>query len=176
VGESKRKKEAIAKKNMTEYTCPACGRSRMVDTEYEYYYRPDCIHCDGQMMLKTTIQDMTFYRYEGYERIYLIKFKVVRVTKKGFWIKEVGYGTGERWISGVARKTWAKPTKEEALASYRIRKEWQIKHLERQLDNAREGLRQTEGRGVDEVLKRKPKEILRRCNPFESYLLNDPVN
>lgn len=64
-------------------------------------------------------------------------FVVLRYTPKGAWIDE--YGT-PRFILTSARKRYACPTKEEALASYHARKRRQVEILRHQLKRAEAAL------------------------------------
>jgi hypothetical protein len=69
------------------------------------------------------------------------KYLVLRHTAKGAWLHE-GWGR-ERFVLRNAHKRWACPTEEEAIASFRARKERQIRILSGQLSNARAALAAT---------------------------------
>jgi hypothetical protein len=68
----------------------------------------------------------------------LREYEVIRTTPKGVWIEYYG---SEKFVKLNARKRFACPTKEEALASFVARKEKQIRILKAQLRNAAEALR-----------------------------------
>lgn len=72
------------------------------------------------------------------------KFKVIKETPCGYWIELFYWGDDKKWVSKVARKRYAYPTKHEALTSFKARKKRQIEILEAQLNQARQSLRWTE--------------------------------
>lgn len=85
-----------------------------------------------------------WYRYadetwnEGYEKkhaIALREYVVLRHTKHTV-VLDLKYGGTKRVLKN-ARRRFAYPTKALAFASYVKRKEWQLRHLEYQLDNAK---------------------------------------
>lgn len=79
------------------------------------------------------------YRYEGYSQggivevyhVSCVTYNIIRTTPKGWWIQ------GDTWVSNSAKKRYAYPSKEEALASFKKRKERQIKILEAQIKMAK---------------------------------------
>ena len=80
-----------------------------------------------------------FYRYWGHAcdtDIYISydEYVVLRETPKGVWLSV--YGKEKFVLNGDGRR-YAHPTKEAALASYRIRKQRQVQHLARQHDHAK---------------------------------------
>lgn len=80
------------------------------------------------------------YRYEGYSEYFLAnpyKIKIMKETPKGYWVHEEPH---RRWVSKTGRKRYAYPTKELALENYIARKLSQIKHHERGIHLAKEGL------------------------------------
>jgi hypothetical protein len=110
---------------------------------------------DGVIMEKV----LFLYRYEdrryGYRSVKIeeLKFKVIRETPKGYWIKrspnrntffhfEINGGEKDRWVSKTAFKRYAYPTKEEAMVNFRARKYAQIKILEDQLEQAKNAFNQ----------------------------------
>ena len=110
--------------------------------------------------------DETYYRYNDpiffidespSNQLELSEYKVLSRTTCGVWIKyperdrylysPIKYIEGKKFIleksiynSTITRKRFAWPTKEEALASYKHRKQYQINILERQLEQAKENL------------------------------------
>ena len=99
---------------------------------------------------------MKFYRYynQGADVI-LEKFKLFKETPAGYWIipeywsvaDEMTTSINERynkWISKTSRKRFAYPTKEEALESFKMRKQRQIPILKAQLECAKEALKVAE--------------------------------
>lgn len=82
-----------------------------------------------------------YYRYEevltGHPRvtIYLRVYNVIKHTPCGVWI-ELPYGMGKRFILNYARKRYALPTKEEALKSFRARKQRQVEIYRAKLEIA----------------------------------------
>jgi len=115
--------------------------------------------------------DETYYRYN--DPIFLIdeipsnqlelsEYKVLKITPCGVWIKypehdrylysPIKYIEGKKFIleksiynNAITRKRFAWSTKEEALASYKYRKQYQINILERQLKQAKENLEIAKG-------------------------------
>jgi hypothetical protein len=82
---------------------------------------------------------MKLYRYDddhlGAHQIILSEFNVRRHTPKGVWISSGWFG--EKWVSLSGRKRYAYPTKEAAMDSFKIRKNKQLGHLERQLQRVK---------------------------------------
>lgn len=90
---------------------------------------------------------MLFYRFETNlcdhgVSIHLDEYKLVKETRLGYWIVSTWISTDKHWVSKTARKRYAYPTVEEALCSFKCRKQRQIKILANQLNNAREALLQ----------------------------------
>ena len=81
-----------------------------------------------------------YYRYDGYKNACCYAFKVIRKTHCGVWISTGSYHQPERFILNDARRRWAYPTKEDALNSFRIRKERQIMHLNASIEKANQAL------------------------------------
>lgn len=112
-------------------------------SELEYYYR----YKDGYEY---------FDSYDYKESLELEEFQVIKYTNKGVWInfperntwklnKKIGkyeYEMGKKFIllktyNGETNKRYAWNTKEEALISYKKRKEKQISILKGQLERAK---------------------------------------
>lgn len=81
-----------------------------------------------------------YYRY--YDRNYsdggiisVTEYSVIRETEKSVWLNVYGE---EKILRKNARRSFAYPTKELALNSYRRRKECQVKRLTEQLRHAKE--------------------------------------
>lgn len=96
---------------------------------------------------------MKFYRYYNQNSdVILEQFKLLKETPAGYWIipeyqdpveamvnfRDAWY---RKWISKTSRKRFAYPTKEEALVSFKMRKQKQIPILEAQLECAKETLK-----------------------------------
>lgn len=115
-----------------------------------------------------TENNIQFYRYEAREysagvdkfdnpirrvvpdpKLMLITLNLHKETPKGYW---VGYGfhcpenlrSNSRWVSKTGKKRYAYPTKEEALQSFMIRKEIQMKILEYQAWSAELALKEAQ--------------------------------
>lgn len=90
------------------------------------------------------------YRYEARDNtrsvvLVLKKFNVVRETECGYWYvpwsirnheSPMGvkwFKDQQRWVSKNSRKRRCYPTTEEAMESFRIRSQWRLKHLKRQM-------------------------------------------
>jgi hypothetical protein len=85
-----------------------------------------------------------WYRYvdiaNGHDRnILLIKVPVLRRTPKGVWLDDRHRGR-DRFVLNSGERRFAYPTLELAMDSFKHRKRWQIRHLERQLLGARQAL------------------------------------
>jgi hypothetical protein len=89
----------------------------------EYLYRFDDMHYT------------TGVRVEGR------KFRVIKETPCGYWIKLFDCFDDKKWVSKGGKKRYAYPTEEEALTSFKARKRRQIQILENQLTRARAALR-----------------------------------
>lgn len=61
------------------------------------------------------------------------KFKVIKETRCGYWIKLFSMFDDKKWVSKGGKKRYAYPTEEEALTSFIARKKRQIKILEGKL-------------------------------------------
>ena len=71
-------------------------------------------------------------------RLHCFEARVVAETPKGYWI---GWnGVKEKWVSKHSKKRYAHPTKEEAMAAYRHRKQAYVRHALATLDRAKEDL------------------------------------
>lgn len=76
----------------------------------------------------------------GRAAVRLHKFKVLKETPKGVWIRYHGDFSDKRFVLSTARKRFACPTKEEALESFLARKTRQ------------RGIYQARLRHIDEVI------------------------
>jgi hypothetical protein len=98
----------------------------------EYLYRFDDMH------------------YTTGVRVEKRKFKVIKETPCGYWIKLFDCFDDKKWVSKTGKKRYAYPTEEEALTSFKARKRRQIEILESQLTRARvalQAVRSETGRG-----------------------------
>jgi hypothetical protein len=68
------------------------------------------------------------------------EYPVLRHTPKGVWLEHAGRYGQHRFVLRVANKRWACPTKEEAMESFRARKQRQAKILRAQLAHVKEAL------------------------------------
>jgi len=97
------------------------------------------------------LPDLIFYRYDGYNRITADEYVCVRETPCSYWIVPKFYISAKpRLIRKNAERSYAYPTKLEALVSFLHRKRWQIIHLERQLANAKQAQHMANRGQVDE--------------------------
>ena len=108
-----------------------------------------------------------FYRYDGYSAIYVTEYVSIKETPRAHWIipkdclsywdylqdmltrnsKVEGIENEiQSYFKNIAKliypgstKSFAYPSREDALRSYKLRKYWQVKHLTRQLKNAETG-------------------------------------
>jgi len=74
----------------------------------------------------------------GHSRLFAHVFVVLKVTKCGKWVRD--YGGNRRFILDTARKRFAHDTLEDALASFRARRQRQIGILTARLRAAEEEL------------------------------------
>lgn len=66
--------------------------------------------------------------------VHINSYRVLDETKCGAWIEDfIGH---RKFVLNGARNSWARPTKEEAIISFRARKRRQIKILKAQLEIA----------------------------------------
>lgn len=78
--------------------------------------------------------------YNSYElnkvKLQLKKYKIIKRTEKGVWIKlyDIDFCNCKKFILLRAKKKFAYKTKEEALESFKIRKNKQIEILRTRLD------------------------------------------
>ena len=97
------------------------------------------------------VDSRTLYRYEGYVfdsdvEVYAQRYNVLKHTLLGVWIADP-WSTGvtkRRFVLTSARKRYAYPTKVEALAAFRRRKQRHIEILEDTMENARAMLAKAE--------------------------------
>ena len=104
---------------------------------------------------------MTFYRYllswdlgEGAGPLTCLEFEEVRVTPQGHWIRlkkefctehTPDYLLKDRWIYKAVRGHFAHQDKDEALASFIVRKEYELGHVSRKWMHIRDALRFARG-------------------------------
>lgn len=86
-----------------------------------------------------------FYRYNdpgGVEGVtlWLEELSVVSITPAGYWLTYGWPNNKDKFVLHDARKRYAYPTKELALKSYIIRKNWQLRHLANTKAKAERGL------------------------------------
>ena len=86
----------------------------------QVYYRYDCHH------------------YEYHSQIMAQELMVIRVTPSGVWVNDYGR---KRFVLNGAKKKFAHPTKELALASFIARKERQITILTAQFERITNALK-----------------------------------
>lgn len=100
---------------------------------------------------------MKFYRYVDIQftdgpHISLDVYEGVKQTPKGWWIVFEGYCAKDlgkkwcwkKWVSDSTYKKFACPSKEEALVSFKARKQRQRRIYEARLDQVRQVLAQLE--------------------------------
>ena len=85
---------------------------------------------------------MILYRYDSWYSVdgvhlSLSEHEVDKETACGYWI---GGEFNKRWVSKTSRKRWAYPTPEEALDSFRMRKQRQIEILNSQIMKSKDAL------------------------------------
>ena len=83
------------------------------------------------------------YRFEDVlhtERvhIYEYQFRVIKETPCGFWID--AFSDKNKWVSKVAKKRFAYPTRLEASVNFIARKNRQIRILNHQIERAKDAL------------------------------------
>ena len=76
----------------------------------------------------------------AYVEVYLQTFDVLRETPKGIWIGYSNFSGWKRFVNLSAKKKYACLSKEDALISFKARKERQVEILEHQLRYAKEAL------------------------------------
>ena len=79
------------------------------------------------------------YRYEAVHgchtsQIVCNAFPILKLTPKGFWIRDLI--NSPRWVSASTVKRYAYPTKEEALEAYKYRKKAYVRHCRARLEKA----------------------------------------
>lgn len=104
---------------------PTDEQSKELGKAYRYV---DTLHSSGSEE----------YGFSLYITVYLLEYQIVKETPRGIWIEE--YIGKKRFVNLSARKKFACVSKEDALISFRKRKERQIRILENQLRFAKEAL------------------------------------
>jgi hypothetical protein len=81
---------------------------------------------------------MYVYRFTDWtKQPHLESIDVIKETKCGYWIMDTcKWPNKNRWISKDGH--YAHPTKEEALKSYIVRKQYHLKHLENRMSSIKE--------------------------------------
>lgn len=92
----------------------------------------------------------THYRYDTtwhgtHVEPFLTTFDVLQETPRGYWVIESYQAMWpaeiqekkRRWVSKDSRKRYCYPSKEQAWESFKIRCQWRVTHLERQLEVAK---------------------------------------
>ena len=86
----------------------------------------------------------------SYAKVEESRYKVLSETQCGYWIVIYAFDIDDRknrkWVSKTAKKRYAYPTKNEAMISFKARKNRQIKILTNQLNNVKSVLRSVENR------------------------------
>lgn len=78
-----------------------------------------------------------YTRFTDGVRVGMESFMVVKETKCGYWIEAWG---GAKWVSRSGRKRYAHPTKEEAIESFRARKNRHILILKLKIEEIQRAL------------------------------------
>lgn len=80
----------------------------------------------------------------SYVKVEESKYRVFSETQCGYWIIIYAFDLdskkNRKWVSKIAKKRFAYPTKIQAMISFKARKERQIKILTNQLENAKKSL------------------------------------
>jgi hypothetical protein len=69
------------------------------------------------------------------------KFEVIKETPCGYWIRLYESFDDKKWVSKVAKKRFAYPSRSEALTNFKARKRRQMEILQAQLNQATAALR-----------------------------------
>ena len=94
-------------------------------------------------------------------RVMVERFKVIKLTPMGCWVvseysplwltpEDLIKRKYAKWVSGVSHKRYCYPTMEQAVASFKRRKEVQLSKLEHQLAQARFVVEKLESLTYDE--------------------------
>ena len=79
------------------------------------------------------------YGYSTYTSVYLEEYDIIKETPKGMWVA-YHFGGRKHFVHLGARKKFACLSKEDAIISFRARKERQVRILESQLKHAKMAL------------------------------------
>lgn len=91
-----------------------------------------------EAVAQTESHSEVWYRYEhSGSMVYITSYPVAKHTPKGVWLELYGF---RRFVLRDARKRYACPTPEEALYSFKRRKEAHIRHLNVKLVAAQQAL------------------------------------
>jgi hypothetical protein len=86
--------------------------------------------------------DMKYYRVVLMtDRLRIQEFDVVKVTRSGVWVFDGYYRQAKRFILNGSSRSFAKPTKQEALESYAYRTYRRINLLNSSLKQCNEGIK-----------------------------------
>lgn len=114
------------------------------EVEIDEEYAKELSEKYGNILVDTIEKELVpkfAYRYDGYEHLVATKYPILSETPRGYWIKDdCNWPSEKRFILKDSRKAFAYITIEDALTSYKKRKQRQIKILKAQLVNAENGL------------------------------------
>lgn len=92
--------------------------------------------CIAGELVETVVHNL--YRYDSYRyEVFLHEYKIIKETLHGTWIDVYGK---EKFVLREARKHFACYTKEDAMESFKARKNRQIRILSAQLESAKNSL------------------------------------
>ena len=107
-------------------------------------------------MLKIVDDNNCLFRYEEYQvgmqdeygntlhsytKLNLLRYEIIKHTKKGAWIKYFANKSGKKFINFDWKKRFACRTKKEALESFKFRKKRQIRIIKSRLRIAESALK-----------------------------------
>jgi len=82
-----------------------------------------------------------FHHEDGNTSFYISKFKAIRETPCGYWVREPGWAKKERWVSKTSCKRYAYPTKAEAKTAFIARRKRQLQIIAYQHTRTKAALR-----------------------------------
>jgi hypothetical protein len=129
--------------------CPKCGspyrcpyeKSKMIECDdcgYKVLWEKNGDNFNGKGEVPVSEEAVYYYRYDGYKNARCESYRVMKKTLRGVWIY-LGY-QDKKFILNHARRRWAYPDKEDALNSFKIRKERQIMHSNDSIEKANQAL------------------------------------
>lgn len=79
------------------------------------------------------------HRFDGViEEPVLTEYRVIGRTRSGLWVQQVGMTSGrKRWMKWPAVRPFARPSKADAMESWKARKYQAVRHLDYNLNRAR---------------------------------------